>query len=86
MQERISFAHHHWAFTTIERCYKLLVLQTSIWVLARAKESNLPNCIRKQCRVATRQQRSMVALGPFTQEVVGASIRTSRDIAACGVG
>lgn len=29
---------------------------------------------------------SMVALWPFTQEVVGASIRTSRDTAACGVG
>ena len=49
------------AGTTIERCYKLLFLQTSIWVLARAKESNLPNCIRKQRRVATRQQRSMMA-------------------------
>ncbi len=24
--------------------------------------------------------------GPFTQEVVGASIRTNRDTAACGVG
>ena len=29
---------------------------------------------------------SMVALGHFTQEVVGASIRTSRDTAACVVG
>lgn len=36
--------------------------------------------------LASRRAASMVALGPFTQEVVGASIRTSRDTAACGVG
>lgn len=35
---------------------------------------------------ATEQGRYLMALRPFTQEVVGASIRTSRDTAAWGVG